>query len=84
MITDATIELLHVPDCPNVEATRALLESCINELGLALTVIDREGEFPSPTILVNGEDVMGQQLSDYAGCRLDLPTRTRILEALQA
>lgn len=84
MITDTRVELLHTPDCPNLEAARALLEACINELGLTVTVIDREGDFASPTIVVNGADVMGQPLSDNAGCRLDLPTRERILEALQA
>ena len=52
MITDTKVELLGTPDCPNLDAARALLESCITELGLALTVIDREGDFPSPTILV--------------------------------
>ena len=84
MITDTRVELRHTPDCPNLDASRALLESCISELGLTLTVIDREGEYPSPTIVVNGADVMGQPLSDSAGCRLDLPTRERILQALRA
>ena len=84
MITDIRVELLHTPDCPNLDAARALLESCIDELGLAVTVIDREGDFSSPTILVNGADVMGQSVAENAGCRLDLPTRERVLEALQA
>ena len=83
MITDTTIELLYASDCPNVEAARVLLESCIEELGLAVTVIDREIDYPSPTILVNGNDVMGPPASDRPGCRLDLPTRERILAALQ-
>ena len=83
MITDTTIELLHAPECPNVDEARALLEACISELGLALTVIDREIDYPSPTILVNGNDVMGRPASELPGCRLDLPTRERILEALQ-
>lgn len=83
MITDTTIELLYASDCPNVDAARMLLESCITELGLAVTFIDREVDYPSPTILVNGTDVMGRPASDLPGCRLDLPTRERILEALQ-
>ena len=84
MITDTTVELLHTPECANLDEARALLESCISELGLAITVIDREGDYPSPTILVNGADVMGRSLSDSPACRLDVPTRERILEALQA
>ena len=83
MITDTTIELLHAPDCPNVEAARVLLESCIEELGIAVAVIDSEMDYPSPTILVNGNDVMGRPASDRPGCRLELPTRERILEALR-
>ena len=84
MITDTTIELVSAPDCPNVDAARALLESCIGELGLDVTVIEREMDYPSPTILVNGTDVMGRPASDLPGCRLDVPTRERVLEALQA
>lgn len=84
MIADTKVELLHTPECANLDAARALLESCISELGLAITVIDREGDYPSPTILVNGTDVMGRSLSDSPTCRLDVPTRERILEALQA
>ena len=83
MTTDTTIELLHIPDCPNVDVARALLDACISELDLAVTVIDREIDYPSPTILVNGNDVMGPPASNLPGCRLDLPTRERILEALQ-
>jgi hypothetical protein len=83
MITDTKIELLHSPGCPNLDGARALLASCISELGLAVTVIDRETDYPSPTILVNGIDVMGRPESEQPGCRLDLPTRERILEALQ-
>ena len=82
MITDTRIELLHAPGCPHTDSARALLESCISELGLAVTVIDREVDYPSPTILVDGNDVMGAPASDLPGCRLDLPTRERILEAL--
>lgn len=80
MVTE--VELLHSRDCPNVEAARALLHSCISELGLAVTVIDRQADYPSPTILVNGIDVMGRPESEQPGCRLDLPTRARVLEAL--
>lgn len=83
MITDTKVELLHSRDCPNLDTTRALLESCISDLNLAITIIEREADYPSPTILVNDSDVMGRPESEQPGCRLDLPTRERILEALQ-
>jgi hypothetical protein len=77
------IELLHVPDCPHVDAARALLRECLAELRLDVTPQDKEGEYPSPTILVNGVDVMGAPASQSATCRLDVPTRHRLLLALR-
>jgi hypothetical protein len=41
------------------------------------------GDYPSPTLLIDGIDVAsGMPLRDGASCRLDLPTRTQILDAL--
>lgn len=77
------VELLHIPHCPNTAAARRLLAGCLAELGLTAGIEDREGPFPSPTIQVNGEDVMGIPLSAEASCRLDLPTRERILAGLR-
>lgn len=77
------IELLHLPDCPNVDAAWSLLRACLSELGLtSLEVADKTGEFPSPSILVNGIDVTGQPTIESASCRLDLPTRERVMRAL--
>lgn len=77
------IGLLHLPDCPNVDAARSLLRACLNEMGLTgLEVADKVGDFPSPSILVNGIDVMGQPATEFASCRLDLPTRERVMSAL--
>jgi hypothetical protein len=79
-----TVELLHVPGCPHAEEARRLLMSCLRELGLEnLRVEDREGDFPSPSIIVNGTDVMGATAAGTASCRLDLPTRERLLIALR-
>ncbi len=77
------IELLHVSECPHVDATRALLSECLAELKLDVTVEDEEGSYPSPTILVNGVDVMGAPASQSAACRLDVPTRHRLLLVLR-
>ena len=77
------IEVLHVSGCPNVDAARAMLNECLSELQLDLLVEDREGAYPSPTIRVNGVDVMGPPASQAASCRLDVPTKSRLLAALR-
>jgi hypothetical protein len=78
------IELLYVPDCPHVDQARHLLQACLTELNLtSVEVAERQGNFPSPSILVNGIDVMGTPASEDASCRLDLPTRARVLSALR-
>ncbi|SCL31994.1 Alkylmercury lyase [Micromonospora rhizosphaerae] len=41
------------------------------------------GDYPSPSILVNGVDVMGGSGDGSAACRLDLPTEERIRAALR-
>lgn len=77
------IELLHVSGCPHVDAARALLSECLTELRLEVAVEDKEGAYPSPTIRVNRVDVMGAPASHAAACRLDVPTKERLLSALR-
>jgi len=77
------IELLHVSDCPHVDGARALLSEWLAELQLEVAVEHKEGAYPSPTILVNGVDVMGAPTFTAAACRLDVPTKQRLLAALR-
>ena len=77
------IELLHVPGCANEAAARSLLKSCLAELRLTAPIEDREGDYPSPTILVDGVDVMGKPPVEGAMCRLNGPTRDRIRDTLR-
>ena len=77
------VELQSVAGCPHVNAARALLRECLLELQLDVAVADKVGAYPSPTILVNGADVMGAPASQAAACRLDVPTRQRLLAALR-
>lgn len=77
------IEILYAPECPNVNGVRRLLLECLAELGLKQDVIEREGEYPSPTIVVDGADVVDlRDRADAASCRLDLPTREGVMAAL--
>jgi hypothetical protein len=58
----------------------------LTTLGLDVPIIDRVGRYPSPTVLVNGVDVMRPGAGAPVGdaCRLDLPTPQRVLDALRA
>jgi len=49
----------------------------------SVVVVDKEGDFSSPSIIVNGVDVMGAPAMGGASCRLDQPTRQRVLGALR-
>ena len=77
------VELLSVPHCPHVASARDLLRACISELGLTLEVAERQGDYPSPSILVDGTDVMGDPGYRTASCRIDVPAREAIVRALQ-
>jgi hypothetical protein len=78
------IEVRHIPGCPHVDAARQLLLDCLEDLGLPTTaVVERTGPFPSPSIVVNGTDVMGAPEVMSSSCRLDVPTRDRVLAALR-
>jgi hypothetical protein len=77
------IELLHVSGCANVESARQLLRSTLSELALDERIEEKEGAYPSPTILIEGSDVMGRPDAIGPSCRLDVPTRERLIAALQ-
>lgn len=79
------VELRSVPDCPHLPATRALLRECLAELGLPLSFSEAVGEYPSPTVLVDGVDLTGNAACESgAACRLDLPTGDDIRTALRS
>jgi len=80
------VELLLAPDCPNAAGARRLVAECIDELGLAVRVVELVGDYPSPTVLVDGVDVMtgAVGVQPASACRLDIPTRSRVSAALRA
>jgi hypothetical protein len=78
------VELRSVPDCPNLAPARHELRAALADVGLPLAVVTEVvGDYPSPSILVNGVDVMGGIGDGSAACRLDLPTGERIRAALR-
>ncbi|HET6213517.1 MAG TPA: MerR family DNA-binding protein, partial [Micromonosporaceae bacterium] len=80
-----SIELLLAPGCPHADGARNLLSRCLDRLGLDVPVLERTGDYPSPTVLVDGVDVMTQARGrrTMQACRLDLPTAERIETALR-
>jgi hypothetical protein len=79
------IQLLSVPDCPLVGSVRKMLEKCLTQIPINVTLEELVGDYNSPTLLVNGFDVTGRpRTSDgVMSCRLDLPSEEQILAALQ-
>ncbi len=79
------IELLTAPGCPNAEQARAVVAECLDTLGLDVPFNHLVGHYPSPTVLIDGIDVMRPESGPPTGdaCRLDLPTHQRVLEALR-
>ena len=79
------VELLLAPQCPHAEDARVMLARCLAEAGLAVPVVERVGEYPAPTVLVNGVDVMtgAAGTPTMQACRLDRPTPRRVLAALR-
>lgn len=74
------IHLLHFAGCPNVDAARAALRDALAEEKLAVPVEEIDVEhasapawargWGSPTILIDGKDVAGQERSTASACRL--------------
>ena len=79
------VELLLCADCPHAAAARAVLAECLHRLGLSISVRERVGDFASPTVLVDGVDVMtgAAGAPPMRACRLDIPTVPRVLTALR-
>jgi hypothetical protein len=72
------VELIHAPDCPNVEDARRVLSAAFVEAGLEPSWSEWDRESPesppharrygSPTILVDGRDVAGVEPQDGSDC----------------
>ena len=78
-----TVDVLYHDGCPHARATIELVHQCVDRLGLKVPIREEEGDYPSPTVLVNGEDVMGPPQQSGRVCRLDVPSAERISQALQ-
>lgn len=77
------MQIRRVPDCPNVEEVRELVHRAAAAAGARVELDELVGEYPSPSVLVDGLDVTGAALGEGAICRLDLPTEGQIVAALR-
>jgi len=84
MGTAHRIELRWVPDCPNVDRVRQGLYDALAELGIEVDVEERVGDYASPTVVVDGLDVVTRMRPPSGpACRLDLPTHAQLIDALR-
>ncbi|MEB3033376.1 alkylmercury lyase [[Mycobacterium] nativiensis] len=86
MTTSAPIrvQLLSVPDCPLVERARAALHCALGRVGISAAVEELVGAYPSPTVVIDGLDVVTHApAASGACCRLDMPTAAQIAAALE-
>jgi hypothetical protein len=83
-VTGVRIELLTSPGCPNAAAAKEVITTTLTVLRVDASIIDRVGPYPSPTVLIDGVDVMRPESGAPEGelCRLDLPTPQRVFDAL--
>ena len=80
------VELLHYEGCPLAPAALQLVRECLVALAISVPVLVRVGNYPSPTVPVDGVDVMdpATKLPEVRACRIDVPARERVLTALTA
>ena len=80
------VELLFFPGCPHIAAARAQLKTAFARLDLPASWTERDDAqgYGSPTILVNGVDVMGASPGNDASCRLYVGTEVAGAPPLQA
>jgi hypothetical protein len=78
------IVVLHVPNCSKLNNVRMRIDRAMTATGIRATIEEVVGDYPSPTVLVNGVDVTGRPIESGAACRLDLPTDEQLSDALIA
>lgn len=79
------IQILHVAGCPLLDGVREIARRGLARVRCSARIEEIEGNYPSPTLLVNGIDVVsGRPVSSHAACRLDVPTEDQVVAALRA
>jgi len=82
-VSRVCVQILQVPDCPLVGRVRETVRQALASTGVPVVIEELTGDYPSPTVLVDGVDVTGRPAGSGGACRLDLPTEQQIVTALQ-
>jgi hypothetical protein len=79
-----SVELFSHPGCPLIQQTRVVLRECLEQTGVSATITERVGSHPSPTVHIDGVDVMGDPGlgPGVFACRIDTPTPIVLTAAL--
>ena len=74
------IQILYLPDCPNLPATRSHVQAALRDSGVQAVVeeievvsvedADRHGMHGSPTVLIDGRDPFASEDEVSLSCRL--------------
>ena len=79
------VQLLHAAGCPLVDRVRETARRSLVRAGCDVRIEELAGDYPSPTLLVDGVDVVtGRAPDPHRACRLDLPTEAQVTAALRA
>jgi hypothetical protein len=79
------VQILHVAGCPLVDELRKTAQRGIARVGCGAGIDELEGDYPSPTLLIDGVDVLtGRPIALHAACRLDIPSEEQVVAALRA
>ena len=78
-----TIEVLYFTGCPHADAARTLVRRCVAALGIQASIIERDGDYPSPSVRIDGKDVMGEPAVSERSCRLDRPSESKVMAGLR-
>ena len=77
------LQILQVPDCPRVAQLVDEVRVCVTECGVRERVEIVVGDYPSPTLVIDGLDVLtGQPVQGGPCCRFDLPSSEQIRDAV--
>lgn len=78
-----TVQLQRLVHCLHSDQVRGLVLRTAAACEVVVDLDELVGDYPSPTVLVDGRDVTGRSPGGGPFCRLDLPTEGEIRAALQ-